>query len=188
MKIIGVPLALGHLFEENGLGPFKDPPDGAVIRFAALRRLLPSIPDENIKIISTAGYTKGSPTKPTTINPISLADQLARYAQSHDPLLLPYLTHKPLGYGTEDEVKFAVAEAIGSGFASRDEKNVTIIFSSNKHHLLRVRKYAEAYVPKNWVIQYAIAKHEFTLKWHILEILKRIRDNSRIKKLIKQNI
>lgn len=177
-KFIGISLALGDIYDDDGTGKLIRPVDGAIARYELVRDYVEEFSDNRHSvIICTAGYSKGYPRcieflKNGNLGRMaSLSEQLFRYCSENG-------TRLPLAYSlcwsTRNEVRIGIKTALRC-FASREEL-VTVVIASNLTHLIRIWLYAKMYTPKGWNFKLIRVKHQFTLMSHLMEVPKFIRD------------
>ncbi len=174
-KFVGIALAFNDIFTDLGLGgDLIRPLDGSIIRYSAVRDYLDRFKFDDSVIVATAGFTKKTPRKISpTEREVSLANQLFKYCDQYNSRLPLAET---LCWSTRSEIRIGIKTAIRRGFASKDEKDVTVVIASNLTHLIRIWLYAKIYTPKTWKFKLIRVKHRFSFWSHLLEIPKLIRD------------
>ena len=179
MRIIGICLALGHIYQNKGKGERKRPVDGAVARFEAVTDYADELYKANKKVkpflICTAGYTWENPRRPEHEGDLSLAEQLDRYVVDHAGKWKQFLHTEPLCWGTRNEIREAIALAERQGFA-RPGDEVILLIASNWAHIPRVSIYANLYLPKGWKLKLLVAHHRFSVLDYLKEVVKLTRD------------
>lgn len=172
-KTVVISLALGSLFEDEGLGKLIIPVDGAISRFyAGTKHVL--INDRSL-VVCTAGYGKKDPRKPQQGFRLSLAEQLARYVAIHDKFWKPHLSAVPLCWSTRNEIRLGIKQAVRLGFANKHEPTLLIV-ASNAIHLIRIWLYLKMYKPQSWALRLVKAKHPFSFISCVGELFKIARD------------
>ncbi|MFM2383633.1 MAG: hypothetical protein RIQ72_205 [Candidatus Parcubacteria bacterium] len=181
-------LALGDIYTPKG--KLILPVDGVVDRLRATCDwidLSVGVADSTL-LFASAGYAKrsrfASQLFPNDKRPLSLANQLSKYLAEHygeDSSLIPSakLSAEPLCWSTRNEVRVAIKRTKAwmkeNGY---DEQNSEVVFVVASHwaHLPRIWLYCKWYLPKEWSVKLVVAKHAFSLRSHLIEPPKFLRD------------
>lgn len=175
MKVIGICLALGHIYQNRGKGELVRPLDGAIARFDRVTKRAAEIysldKKGTLNLICTAGYSKAHPYCAERPGEVSLAGQLDRFVNDHARKWKKFLRAEPLCWSTRNEIHEGIQLALRERHAKKDEAAVLLI-ASNWAHLPRVWLYAQLYKPKAWKLELLVAHHSFSLRDYLLEIAK----------------
>lgn len=172
-KFVGVSPALGDIYAQGGTGLLRTPLDGGVARFKAITAVIPC--NTLSAIVCTAGYTKASPSVPQPERSMSLASQLNRYVHRYEGAWVSRLGTEALCWSTRNEVRVGIKYVQRLGFA-RKSNDVTVVIASNLSHLVRVWMYAALYTPPQWDYKLVRARHHFSIRSHLMEPAKVVRD------------
>ncbi len=150
-----IPLALGN--------PLKEDCNGG-----AYRRFIAGINKEslgNTLVIQTAGYSKAKPKESDISHPLPLSGALLKKLRDERNPWADRFIARALGWGTASEIKFAFKVIRQLKIGSRlHHKKLRVVIASNKVHLIRIKLYVAMYRPKDVIIQYKVAKHDFSTK------------------------
>ncbi len=117
--------------------------------------------------VFVAGFSKKSPDTPTTDAPISLAEEMDRYANYQTPALESFWDAQ--SWGTHDEIHSIIEE--GKGVGTGEDHDVYI--ATNLGHMPRVMlTWFFLEKPKSWRAHFVIAKHSFSPKEWAQETIK----------------
>jgi hypothetical protein len=154
---IGIPLA----FEDPKFHFLRRVESGTMARIDTCFETLSSLdPDKkNSAIVVTANHPPGKQSTP------SMCGKQLRLIELFYPPDTPVHV-KPHGWGTESEIESAI-KIVKDKFADYD---ITLVIATNRAHMWRVKLLVSMYKPERWKCVFAVAKHNFSLWYHLREI------------------
>lgn len=122
---------------------------------------------QNHLFMFVAGFSKKSPDKPTTDAPVSLSEEMDRYANYQTPALKSFWDAQ--SWGTHDEIRSIIAT--GKLVDTGEDHDVYI--ATNLGHMPRVMLcWFLLGKPLSWRVHFVLAKHSFSPKEWAQETVK----------------
>lgn len=160
--LVGLPLACDYIPTDR----LQQPDSPTVRRINACVKTMECLKPglQHCFIVCTAGFTKLSPfEKPASNVPeLPLCEQMQRYIHTNFVQDITVVSAVK-GWGTESEVCEGIQLARDRVDSASD---VTLVVSTNRAHMVRVRIYVWKYLPKGWKVKYVRAHHHFSFASH----------------------
>lgn len=187
-------LALGDILSPDGK-ELRLPIDGSIDRLRTMCHWVDDCAgsEDSTLYWASAGYAKRAPgvsqLEPHPGRQVSLAEQMSRYlkllhataAEDEELDIIPAakLLAKPLCWSTRNEIRVAVRRTqrwMKEHGYNNQNTEVIFVVASHWAHLPRIWLYSKWYVPKEWNVKLLRASHEFSLRSHVIEPPKFLRD------------